>query len=238
MATLPDAHRPPVMVRCLRLSPDWLRGAAGGGRAARSLGARILLRRLLERTTGLAGALWQLEPGDNGKLLALDSRRQPGPEVSVSHSRDWVAAAVSRVGTIGVDVEVARPTRAIGAIAEMAFGPAERAMVGRDGKAAFYRIWTLREAMAKATGAGLSEAADRCDRVGQAVGHRSWAGRCAGTDWLLHHAEPAAGVHLAVAVVRGDTRWCRERYGLNHGLDVELDVGLDVGLEDSGLLEP
>ncbi len=47
------------------------------------------------------------------------------------------------------------PGRAFVELAEAAFGPQEVAEVARAGMAAFYRIWTLREALCKAVGRGF-----------------------------------------------------------------------------------
>jgi phosphopantetheinyl transferase len=75
-----------------------------------------------------------------------------------------VAVAMARAGALGVDIERHR-ARDFAALAAQAFGPAERAEVGIHGADAFYRIWTLREAMAKATGEGLALAANGRDLV-------------------------------------------------------------------------
>jgi phosphopantetheinyl transferase len=182
---------------------------------------------MLARTTGRAGPSWHLEPDETGKLHAFDGRRQRGPAVSIAHSRDWVAAAVSHVGPVGIDVEVVRPDRALAQIADLAFGPNERAWVARDGEAAFYPIWTLREAMAKASGAGLAEAADGRDRVAVRPGAGSWAGNSAGANWLLHHIKPAEAVHLAVAVAVTESSEPVENWW-----DTQNDR-LDIGFEPS-----
>ena len=50
-------------------------------------------------------------------------------------------------------------------MAEATFGPLETQRVGRTGERGFYRIWTVREAMGKATGEGLRLVADRLDRA-------------------------------------------------------------------------
>ena len=51
---------------------------------------------------------------------------------------------------IGVDIERLKPGRPFADLARMAFGPMENAEVARSGEPAFYRIWTAREALAKA----------------------------------------------------------------------------------------
>nr|WP_298689253.1 4'-phosphopantetheinyl transferase superfamily protein [uncultured Dongia sp.] len=107
-----------------------------------------------------------------------------------------MAAAATAVGPIGVDIELARPGRNLPGIAEAAFGQAERRRCNRDGANGFYRTWTLREAIAKALGAGLAMAADRVDRVaaGPDEGYWDWQG------WQLAHHRLAAGLSFAMAV--------------------------------------
>lgn len=70
--------------------------------------------------------------------------------------------------------------------------------MARDGLAGFYRIWTLREAIAKATGDGLGLVIDSMDRVATAPASGYWvaADRC----WHLASLEPRVGITMALAV--------------------------------------
>jgi len=74
-----------------------------------------------------------------------------GPHVSVSHSGDRVAVAVSSHGPLGVDVEAAG--RATEGIAGHLLAPAERG--GALTPDAMLAYWTRKEALVKATGDGL-----------------------------------------------------------------------------------
>jgi 4'-phosphopantetheinyl transferase len=75
------------------------------------------------------------------------------PQVSISHSGDWVALAACRDAPVGVDVEhAARPTD-YAALATHVLGPAE-APAATD-EAAFLRYWVRKEALVKATGDGI-----------------------------------------------------------------------------------
>ncbi|MBV8661888.1 MAG: 4'-phosphopantetheinyl transferase superfamily protein [Hyphomicrobiales bacterium] len=85
--------------------------------------------------------------------------------LSFAHSADRVACAVARHGPIGLDIEHIRRDRAVVALARAAFGPAEIGEVEAGGTAAFYRIWVLREALAKATGQGFRLLVDRQDLI-------------------------------------------------------------------------
>lgn len=116
--------------------------------------------------------------------------------ISLSHSHASLACAATRLGPVGIDLEVARPHRDLAGIAGFAFGPKEQSRAAAEGADGFYRIWTLREAIAKADGIGLAQAADRNDRVesGPATGDWCWQG------WHLTHRVLDPGKHLAIAV--------------------------------------
>ena len=134
--------------------------AARRRRSGASLGALAALRGLLFAATERTD--WRIERAPFGKPSIVDGRGRSGPAISLSHTKGLIAVAVAAEGAIGIDVEHHR-TRDFVALAEQAFGPAEQAEVAVHGAEAFYRIWTLREAMAKATGEGLALAIHRRD---------------------------------------------------------------------------
>ena len=174
-----------------------------------SLLGRAALRALLARETG--GVDWQVLRAPSGKPYILTPSGMPGPSVSVSHTGTTVAVAVAQTGALGIDIEQHR-SRDFGALAAQAFGPAQQAAVAASGADAFYRIWTLREAMAKATGEGLALAANGRDLVPpSACGPLRWTDH-GGRAWYLAHAriEPAISLAIAHADVAGDVwslRW-------------------------------
>ncbi|MFF0725463.1 4'-phosphopantetheinyl transferase family protein [Streptomyces sp. NPDC004134] len=110
-----------------------------------------------------AAAALRTEPG------ALDLARRPGGrpylrgleelEVTLTHSDELVAAGLSRVGRIGVDAEPADRRPALDAVRSRILTPAESADLDRmpAGRrtAHLLRLWTLKEAYAKAMGQGL-----------------------------------------------------------------------------------
>ncbi len=91
-------------------------------------------------------------------LTFRDGRPEP-LHVSVSHGGGLAAAAVCDHGPIGVDVERVESRRNLIAIAQRFFAPEESAMLERCGAdertALFHQWWTRKEAVLKATGAGL-----------------------------------------------------------------------------------
>lgn len=74
------------------------------------------------------------------------------PQVSVSHSGDWVALAVCRDAPVGVDLEHAARRTDYQALVTHVLGPAEAPPAD---EAAFLRYWVRKEALVKATGDGL-----------------------------------------------------------------------------------
>lgn len=171
------------------------------------------------RTTMLARALlsdmladiWDIPP------LALEIRSEPSgrpylaakserslPFISLSHSRGWVACAATEIGPVGIDIERPRPGRDHGGISSVAFGPREQARVTAAGACAFYRIWTLREAIAKACGQGLTLATDGRDRAHDGPDEGEWATTLDGTGWALSHRIMERDLSLATAVILND----------------------------------
>ena len=116
---------------------------------------RALLRAILQHETGVPGGEWRLEKDSAGRPSLLGRGGTGGPFLSLSHSHGLCAMALSGGRRIGLDIEARRPRRSFGTIADWAFGPGERRAVRAEGLDAFYRIWTIREAFAKATGIPL-----------------------------------------------------------------------------------
>lgn len=120
---------------------------------------RILLRSALGRATGVAPEALHLRYGKGGKPYLPG-----GPPFSLSHSGDSVVVAVGTGGPaggrVGVDVEVVRPVRRIAAVVQRRFAPEEAtwwAQAPPDRRvAAFFHVWSRKEAVAKALGGGLA----------------------------------------------------------------------------------
>ena len=123
-------------------------------RAIRSAITESLLADLLRLRVGASTSSWALSRNHAGKPTLTNTAG--AIRVSLSHSHLFALAAISDLGEIGVDVEVRDPSRSMSEIASYAFGPQEQRVVKSDGPPAFYRIWTLREAFAKARGLGFS----------------------------------------------------------------------------------
>lgn len=191
----------PLIVGLVALPADPGRADPGRtGAAVRSAAGHRLAKALLARAAGRQG--WQIGRAPDGRPVprhdASDNSGDEGLALSIAHSGRVVAAAVSACGPVGVDVEIQRPRPNYRDLAAYAFGAAERDRVALDGLAGFYRIWTLREAIAKTTGEGVGLVIDRIDRVAQAPASGFWL--TADRRWHLASLEPCAGLSMALAV--------------------------------------
>lgn len=163
---------------------------------AASLLARAGLRALLAQQTGRTD--WQFKGSALGKPFVVHPSGAAGPAISLSHTLGVIALAMAGDGVLGVDVEWHRP-RDFAALAAQAFGVGEQAEVAVGGADAFYRIWTLREAVAKATGEGLALAGNGRDLlVAGSPESRPRTGH-GGRAWHLEHKRIAPECSLALA---------------------------------------
>ena len=90
--------------------------------------------------------------GSAPELFVAHKQRLP-PNFSISHTRDWVGCALSTQVMLGFDIEINDPDRDIVALSQAAFEPDEQLWLMQqpdaDRIAAFYRLWSTREALYK-----------------------------------------------------------------------------------------
>ncbi len=118
--------------------------------------ARVLTRRVLANYLDVSPGELRFAAAPLGKpLLSHHDLR-----FNLSHSQGAVVLAVSESHEVGVDVEDAGRDRQLLDLAERYFAPDEAEHLRRlddiDRAAAFFAIWTLKEAFVKALGQGLS----------------------------------------------------------------------------------
>lgn len=115
------------------------------------------LRGILAQVTGLSPDALRFTHGPQGKPSLHPAI---GWAFNLSHSGDLAVVAVTGHDAVGVDVEAVRPTADLAAVAATHFSPRERgalfALSPEAQGAAFFRLWTRKEAYIKAVGTGLS----------------------------------------------------------------------------------
>jgi 4'-phosphopantetheinyl transferase len=133
---------------------------------------------------------------------------------NLAHSGELALLALTRAGEVGVDVERIRPMPDALELAARFFSPREVAALQTvppdDANAAFFRLWTRKEAWLKATGEGIAESLARVEvtcRAEEACRVVAIGGdAAAAAEWSLHSLEPAAGCLGALAIRRRDVR--------------------------------
>lgn len=111
---------------------------------------RALLRNTLESWTGEPAATHRLTTTKQGKPSCIG-----GPAVSITHSGDLVACAVTGSGDIGIDLEVPKRDRSTTDIARSYFSSEEASWLATQPADRFHMLWVLKEACLKAIGLGL-----------------------------------------------------------------------------------
>ena len=125
------------------------------------LAARGLLRTSLSRYRAVTPQDWVFRTDRHGRPFVVENVGDaPGPFFSVSHTDGLVICAIAGFPEVGVDVEHRRRTIDIAEVAASVLSQRETAWLDNlaDSRKteAFFTLWTLKEAYAKARGLGLS----------------------------------------------------------------------------------
>ena len=120
------------------------------------------LRNLLAGYLDHRAASLRFERGEHGKP------RLAGLQFNLSHTGNALLLGVSRHIELGVDLESAtRPVRSVAELARRWFAPGEAqalaALPETVRSPAFLRLWTCKEAVLKASGAGISSGLERVE---------------------------------------------------------------------------
>jgi 4'-phosphopantetheinyl transferase len=167
--------------------------------AIRFLIGRSLIHHVIVHATGLRNTDYEIHADANGKPAIHLASGKSETAISLSRSNGMIAAGVTTMGPLGIDLEFHRQNRSFDGIASFAFGTSEAQIACRS-RQDFYRIWCLREAMSKATGLGLQEATDRIDKVSQSKNDETFQIKVEEQKWLLAHITPQRNYSLAVAI--------------------------------------
>lgn len=118
------------------------------------------MRHVLSEWLGCAPADVRFTLGPTGKPSLPD-----GPSFNLSHSGALACLAVHPDLTLGIDIEAPRPVE--DGVARRFFSPAEFTSLSKLPpdlwQAGFYRCWTRKEAIVKATGIGMGARLDAFD---------------------------------------------------------------------------
>lgn len=161
------------------------------------LQARLLARGLLPPGLPSDGP-WRIEADREGRPLVLTPDGAAGPDLSVTHSGAWVAAAIAPWGRVGIDVETPRPGRDVRAMAEAYFSPPERAAVAEGGQGVLLALWTMREALAKLSGGGVAAALAQDGAALISGRNATCRGHLGTVPWVLAHRD-YGDIHMALA---------------------------------------
>ena len=182
---------------------------------ARFLFSHGLLRALAARYLGRPAAALAFELGEFGKPQ-LAGADQGHLAFNMSHSGEVILLAFARSGRIGVDVE--RWSERLGEfeqvrIAASVFAAGEQAALAQvpaaHRRAAFYSVWTRKEAYLKATGVGISRGLKHFEVSvhPEAACLRSDTSLATGVnDWRLLDLSVAQGYSAALAMDIGAAR--------------------------------
>jgi phosphopantetheinyl transferase len=189
---------------CREILAEWGRPSDEAVSSAPGQAARALLRfSAVNYGVSPDAGSWDFAYAPSGQpKLAV-----PGPSaahISFSHSGDWVACGISTTGPIGIDIETHRQDRNLRGIAELSFGPKE-ILRSQASAGEFYRIWCIREAIAKATGLGFAQVTDRLDYADAGPFAGAWRGSALSRTWDLYHVLPTANLGCACATHASDT---------------------------------
>ena len=131
-------------------------GLLSGTHKRRFVVARGMLRQLLGRYLDRDPGAVAFARGAHGKPFLQES----GLHFNVSHTHELALYAIARDREVGVDVEWMRPQVAHEQIAARFFSLEEQEELAQvpneERRAAFYNIWTRKEAYVKARGDGIA----------------------------------------------------------------------------------
>jgi 4'-phosphopantetheinyl transferase len=124
------------------------------------LAGRSLLRIVLSKYAAIPPDLWRFRVNDYGKPAIESPATGPDLWFSVTHTSSVAAVAVAAGFQVGVDAECVSRSTDWQTVAENYFAPEEwiylTSLSDAEQRAGFFRVWTLKEALLKAVGQGLS----------------------------------------------------------------------------------
>lgn len=176
--------------------------------------ARGRLRTLLGQCIDVDAGAVRFDYSTAGKPSLANASNGLPLHFNLAHSEDVAVVAVTHLAPLGVDVEWVRPLEDAGALVARFFSSNENrvfnALPPDQRLDAFFRLWTRKEALLKATGEGLGKPLSLVEvsfLAGEPARLIAIDDRVASAaDWRLEHLSPRAGFVGAVAIERPDAR--------------------------------
>ena len=180
----------------------------------RFIAGRGMLRSLLGTYLGLEPQTLAFCYGPNGKPTLSGSTQPAELSFNVAHAEDLLLIAVTPNAALGVDVERVRELSDAEELVARFFSPNEcsrfRQLPAEQKPAAFYNLWTRKEAWLKATGEGIGHLLNQVEvsflpaeparllRLPDKFVNRTF--------WSLYELTPNSGYAAALAIGRDKPR--------------------------------
>jgi 4'-phosphopantetheinyl transferase len=169
------------------------------------IAAHWLMRTALASIASLPPRNWRFITEKMGKPRIDPAIGRAKLQFNLSHTRGFVACAITIDSEIGIDVEALNRRDVTVDIAERFLSPSEviilRSMAEERKHDTFFRFWTLKEAFIKATGEGLSRPLDSfsfaLDPVSISFGPDD-TDRAKGWQFIEHRPTPQHLIALAI----------------------------------------
>ncbi|HOZ82629.1 MAG TPA: 4'-phosphopantetheinyl transferase superfamily protein [Bacteroidia bacterium] len=112
---------------------------------------RVLLAALLNTKEQV-----EISTHSNGKPFINHKKHNMPLHFSLSHSEKMIALAFQKNSPLGVDIEKIQPADKYGNVIQHYFTSDEQKLISRSDNDIFFKIWTQKEAIGKATGQGIA----------------------------------------------------------------------------------
>ena len=173
--------------------------------------AHLFVRYLLSHYVPIAPEEWCFNASDLGKPEITNKEGQ-GIRFNLSHTDGMIACAVTESLNVGVDVERLGRVKKPSELAERIFTQREQNlmldMTKKEEDQYFFSLWVLKEALVKATGAGISFGVEKLDfsLSVDALPSLSFQPAHLGNSdaWQFYLASASKNIKLGLALEKGD----------------------------------
>ncbi len=175
---------------------------------------RGLLRTILGNYLAMEPSLIEFSYGPYGKPALKTVFHDKTLQFNLSHSNSLAVFIFSWDRRVGIDIEFIHALSSEDRFAEQLFSPRESALIsslsGEEKLNAFFKLWTCKEAVFKASGDGLTKPIDQAEILlteGESVQLVSIDGDPEqAASWHLETFSPAPGYRVSLAVEGYDER--------------------------------